>query len=474
MKTFLFYDLETSGLNKSFNQIFQFAAILTDEKFNTLEEFNVRVKLRPDVIPEPMALVTTRIPFNELYEGISEYEAAKKIHKILNEPGTISLGYNTLGYDDEFLRFVFFRNLLNPYSHQYANNCGRADILSVATVYRLFRENIIQWPLRENKPSLKLDLINDINNLVKGQAHDALVDVKITIELAKKFYTDTELWNYLLKKFDKKSEQEDYKNLPVRIKSDFGEHRLALMIHHKIGAQLNYCTPVLDLGQSEIYKNQNYWLRLENFNSESAQTFSNNPGTAIKKIWGGQEIIIPLVNKTAAVVGNDRIKNVDEIIEKVKSDSEGFKKIISYFRNFRYDEFPGNDIDSALYTLNYFDASFTKQLNEFSAKFHSADLTQKYELYRNCKNPVLKELAGRIIFRNYYFENNPEVVNSSKLFFEELKNKTEQKLVFDHRGEEKNSPGKALEITDSILTNDEFDAQQKQILTDYKNYLFTL
>lgn len=39
-QTLLFYDLETSGINNSFDQVLQFAAIRTDLDFNEIERFN--------------------------------------------------------------------------------------------------------------------------------------------------------------------------------------------------------------------------------------------------------------------------------------------------------------------------------------------------------------------------------------------------------------------------------------------------
>src|SRR5689334_3451523 len=127
-KTFLFYDIETTGLNKCFDQVLQFAAIRTDLNLHELERHEINVRLNPDVIPSPQALLTHRIPIHETQQGIPEITAIKKIHALFNQPGTISLGYNTLGFDDEFLRFSFYRNLLEPYTHQYANNCNRMDL----------------------------------------------------------------------------------------------------------------------------------------------------------------------------------------------------------------------------------------------------------------------------------------------------------------------------------------------------------
>ena len=118
MKTYLFYDIETTGLNPAFDQILTFASIRTDKEFNEIERHSIVIQLRPDIVPSPHAFIVHRLSYDELKAGMSEYEAVKKIHKILNRPGTISLGYNTLRFDDEFLRFAFYRNLLDPYTHQ--------------------------------------------------------------------------------------------------------------------------------------------------------------------------------------------------------------------------------------------------------------------------------------------------------------------------------------------------------------------
>ena len=103
----------------------------------------------------------------------SEYNAVKKIHEMMNTPGTISCGYNTMGFDDEFLRFSFYRNLLPPYTHQYAKNCSRMDLLPITVTFRLYKPDIIHWPTHQNKTTLKLEYINESNQLAKGQAHDS-------------------------------------------------------------------------------------------------------------------------------------------------------------------------------------------------------------------------------------------------------------------------------------------------------------
>ncbi len=105
--SYLFYYIETTGLNKAFDQVLQFAAVRTDSELNEIDRQSIKIKLRSDIIPSPRALITNRMSIAELTSGACEFEAVRQIHGLMNAPGTVSLGYNTLGFDDEFLRFSF-------------------------------------------------------------------------------------------------------------------------------------------------------------------------------------------------------------------------------------------------------------------------------------------------------------------------------------------------------------------------------
>jgi len=144
--SYLFYDIETTGLNKAFDQVLQFAAIRTDLQLNEIDRHDLKVKLRPDVIPSPQAILTNRKSPRDFPAGLCEYESTSEIHRLMNLPDSISLGYNTLGFDDEFLRFSFHRNLLSPYTHQYKNGCHRMDLYPMTVIYYLYKPNIVSWP----------------------------------------------------------------------------------------------------------------------------------------------------------------------------------------------------------------------------------------------------------------------------------------------------------------------------------------
>src|SRR5690606_35243794 len=115
-----------------------------------------KVILRPDIAPHPEAILTTRIQLEKHTSSYSDYTIACKIHELFNQPNTINIGYNSLGFDDTFLRFSFYRNLFQPYTHQFLNDCMRADVLPILIRYYIYAPEAIIFPVREGKTSFKL------------------------------------------------------------------------------------------------------------------------------------------------------------------------------------------------------------------------------------------------------------------------------------------------------------------------------
>lgn len=200
--SYFFYDLETSGFSPSAARIMQFAGQRTDSELNpTGEPVNVLIKLAPDVLPDPDAVMLTGItPQSTLQEGFTEAEFLKYFYNEVVQPNTVFLGFNTVRFDDEFMRFLHYRNFYDPYEWQWANGCSRWDMLDVVRMTRALRPEGIQWPMTpEGKPTNRLELLTKLNGLNHYQAHDALSDVRATVGVAKLIRdTQPQLFNYLL------------------------------------------------------------------------------------------------------------------------------------------------------------------------------------------------------------------------------------------------------------------------------------
>ena len=186
--TFLWHDYETFGAVPRRDRPAQFAAIRTDAELNEIGE-PIMLFCQPanDYLPDPTACLITGItPQQALQQGVPEYQFAATVEKVFSEPGTIGVGYNTIRFDDEVTRFLFWRNLIDPYAREWQNQCGRWDLLDVVRMTYALRPEGIEWPLHDNgKPSFKLEHLTKANGLVHEAAHDALSDVRATIALAR-------------------------------------------------------------------------------------------------------------------------------------------------------------------------------------------------------------------------------------------------------------------------------------------------
>ncbi len=186
--TFLWHDYETFGTNVRRDRPAQFAALRTDADLNEIGE-PVMLYCQPanDFLPDPQACLITGItPQQCLEKGLPEYQFAAAIEQLLSAPGTIGVGYNTIRFDDEITRFMFWRNLIDPYAREWQNDCGRWDLLDVVRTAYALRPDGVVWPVNaQGVASFKLTDLTAANGLQHEAAHDALSDVRATIALAR-------------------------------------------------------------------------------------------------------------------------------------------------------------------------------------------------------------------------------------------------------------------------------------------------
>jgi exodeoxyribonuclease-1 len=186
--SFLWHDYETFGANPATDRPAQFAAIRTNADLDTLgEPVSWFCKPSDDFLPHPGACLVTGItPQDALQHGLCEAEFAARIHAEMMEPGTCVAGYNNLRFDDEVSRNLFYRNFYDPYEREYRNGNSRWDIIDLARMCYALRPQGIQWPVHDNgSPSFKLEHLTAANDISHKGAHDALADVRATIDLAR-------------------------------------------------------------------------------------------------------------------------------------------------------------------------------------------------------------------------------------------------------------------------------------------------
>lgn len=200
-RSFYWYDLETSGTHAASDRIMQFAGRRTNAALDPIDEpYTTFVRLAPDVLPHPEACVVTGItPQRANAEGVDEWEALSEVDRRMREPGTCVVGFNNLRFDDDFLRFGFYRNLMDPYAREWQEGNSRWDLIDLARAACALRPEGVHWPREDGVVTFRLERLCAANGIRQDSPHDALWDVEATVGLARLLKAaQPRLWNYAL------------------------------------------------------------------------------------------------------------------------------------------------------------------------------------------------------------------------------------------------------------------------------------
>ena len=188
MQSIFWHDYETFGTDPQKDRPAQFAGIRTDLDLNIIDE-PVIIYCRPsdDTLPSPDACLITGItPQVADKNGLSEADFTRRIHELFAVPGTCVAGYNSIRFDDEVSRNLFYRNFYDPYEREWKNGNSRWDLIDVVRLTYALRPESINWPLGDdNQVTFRLEKLTLANGIEHLAAHDAMSDVYATIAVAK-------------------------------------------------------------------------------------------------------------------------------------------------------------------------------------------------------------------------------------------------------------------------------------------------
>ena len=187
MSNFVFYDFETSSSNKHWGQIIQIGAILTNDNLEELDRYEARCRLSPSIIPEAMALIVNKSS-PEMLKGanLSHYEMIRQFVETLKKWGKVTyIGYNSIDFDEEFLRNTLFQTLEYAYLTS-TNGNNRGDLLNLARAANLYYPNTLKNSISDKGNAVyKLDQMAPLNGIEHSDAHSAIGDVIATLGIAK-------------------------------------------------------------------------------------------------------------------------------------------------------------------------------------------------------------------------------------------------------------------------------------------------
>lgn len=184
------YDLETTGTRPGQDRIVQFAGVRTDLDLNIVgEPVTLFCRLSDDVVPSAEAMLVTGITLAQLAaEGLSERDFSARILAEFSEPGTCVVGYNSLRFDDEFIRTLFYRNFHDPYTREWSGGNSRWDVIDFFRMACALRPEGVSWPMmkkgtEEGVHTFRLEALTTANGIAHESAHDAMSDVNATLAM---------------------------------------------------------------------------------------------------------------------------------------------------------------------------------------------------------------------------------------------------------------------------------------------------
>ena len=428
---YICYDTETSGLEKRNGQIYQIAAIKLDNNLDEVSRLETDVHPLPYVIPSPSALEVTQVSPDALkYRNnlVTEYEAAKLVHSYFNDDriqkNRVYVGYNIISFDEEVMRNLYFRNLLEPYISS-TKDSRKLDLLQAFRFLHYLRPNTITVPTKDDgKPSFKLGDVANANGYSNENAHNATFDVEMTIKLLKDFKDKAP---DVFEKAIETSNKEQTKNF-----MDANLGKLVWQFTYFGEPSLNPIVPIL---QS---KNKSSYIGV-NLNADPSKWLNKSPKKLAEELFTEDSPLVMInpsrpayyFSKNSAMIRN-KIENLDiqkyeEIIEQVMHQST-VKKLSSviYFSNqgFR-DKLDDVELTSEEQIYGGFLKKADKELME---KFHQNYGNRQYiteEILPYIQDPRILDFASRI--------SSIGVPNSelTKYELEALENAIERRLCED-------------------------------------------
>jgi len=413
MQTIFWHDYETFGIDTKKDKPSQFAGVRTDLDLNIIgSPLTIYCKPSEDFLPSPDACLVTGItPQVALQKGMIEAEFAKAIQNVFSAPGTCVAGYNSIRFDDEVSRNLFYRNFYDPYEREWKNGNSRWDIIDVVRLTYALRPEGINWPLGgDEQPTFRLEKLSVANNIVHESAHDAMSDVYATIGLAKLIKSkQPQLFDYV---FSLRNKQSLLKLVEVET------HKPIFHVSSKYPVSLGCSALVAPLFQHPKNKNgfvvfdlrQDPKLLLE----LSADEIKQRLYTATKDLKEGE--VRPAlktihINKCPMVVPASMLKTIPlerkeawqldvNVMQKhlqwLRENPQIIAKLISVF-DIAYEEESTSDPDLMIYSGGFFSQHDKAAMNKIRASSEH-ELAEGEFIFQD---PRLAEMLFRYKARNY-------------------------------------------------------------------------
>ena len=454
MSNFVFYDFETSSSNKYWGQIIQIGAILTNDNLDELDRFDARCRLSPGIIPEAMALIVNKTsPVMLKKSNLSHYEMIRQFIQTLKRWGKATyVGFNSIEFDEEFLRCTLFQTLEYPYITS-TNGNTRGDILSLARAANLYYPNTLKNSVNEKGNDVyKLDQMAPLNGIDHGDAHSAIGDVLATIGIAKLILKKApNVWKASKLTMDKNQSLELIKNELFFCSNEYfyGKSRpyMQTFICQHPQYQWPLCfdlkhdpTPYLNMPLAELtiaMKKQPKFIR----------TMRHNKHPIIMNPSYGEKF------DEYKMIGREKLEIRAKMI---KNNKEFADKVITIKRS-EIEEKEQTKSQEDLYNEESIYTKFTTpEDNKLMPEFHNVDWEKKLNIISKFKDDRLKYFGKKLIYME-----KPEMLNKSDF---DLIHKDFAKKLLSTNNEKWNTIPRTYSEIDTLRAKFEKEGQPDKLI----------
>ena len=391
--SFVIYDVETTGLSTHFDQILQFAAILTDADLTVLDRKVFRARLLPHVVPSPEALHVTGFPIDELVEPSlpSHYAMVTEIRDTLVSWGpAIFLGYNSIPFDEEFLRHALYQCLYEPFMTNIQGS-ARADVLPLCRLTAGLRPDVLESARHaDGSNSFRLKELAAANGSPVRAPHNPLSDAMATLSLCRTIRQHaSDIWSQFLR-FSQKASVEAF----------IGEED-AFIVSEAIGNRHRFKV-VMPIGR-HTDQPRHYCLDL----NADLDSFAGMSDTELVTVCSGLESPVTPVRANRAPTLWPLYEAPPELLAPFSDEAEVLQHTASlrakpaFLHRLRQaaqaaePEFPASDhLEDQLYGHGFPSA----QDRTLAESFHSLPWTSRVNTARRIADSRLRRLALRLVY----------------------------------------------------------------------------
>ena len=461
MTNLVFYDFETCSSNVSYGQIIQAAAVLVNDNFQELDRYEGRCRLSPGIIPEAMALIVNKSSPDVLKKSnLSHYQMIRQMMDKFNQwKNSIFIGYNSINFDEEFLRRTLFKNLDYPYL-TVTNGNERGDLFSLARAAHLYYPNSLKTPISDkNNPVFKLDKLAPMNGIKHEDAHSAISDVLATVAIAKLLSkTAPNVWKASLMTTNKDKALELIKN-ELTFCTDFFYYGkcfpyvLTFICEHP---QWGY--PMC----FDLKSDPNYYFNLSI--NELKKEFKKTP-KVIRTIKHKKH---PIIMNSSYGINFDGYKQLG--LAKIKQraklirDNKDFINKVSSFLDDEAREKQDFDSQEEIFAEESIYKKFTtKEDNSIMPSFHKAKWNEKFLVLQKFKDERLRYFGKKILY-----EESPESLPKEEYDFI---HKEVAKRVLSTNKEKWNTIPRTYSEIDTLRNKFKDDKEKLEMLNEINSYI---